>query len=177
MNHGYVNPTTNKHDIQSKFNEKIWDDESGYNGDAVFNEYMTWAVFDIFNSTHFPEFAEKVNINWHFQNDTRGFQYSNLFATKLKEKYDEYEGKKRIKDLYPEILAWTQEVQHNLSKPILLNDSDTLEISTPTNLVKLEFSEPMNEVKNFDVILQFSRWELKNHCSVKRGYYYKGQVD
>lgn len=161
MDHGYVNPTSDKHDIEAKFSEQIWDNDSGYSdsGNAVFNEYMTWAVFDIFNSIHFPEFAEKVNLNWHFQNDTRGFIYSDLFAQKLKELYNKYQGKKKIADLYPEILEWTQEIQSNLSKPILLNDSDTLRVSASKNLIELKFSEPMKEVQSFDLVLQFSQWD------------------
>ena len=40
MDHGYVNPTTDKHDM-ARFKEEIWDLESGYagGGNAVFNEY------------------------------------------------------------------------------------------------------------------------------------------
>jgi len=169
MNHGYINPTTDKFDVENKFNEKLWDDESGYagGGNAVFNEYMTWAVFDIFNSIHFPEFDNKVNLNWHFQNDTRGFIYSNFLASKLKELYYKYEGKKKVKDLYPEILDWTQKIQSTLSKPLLLNDSDTLQVQAQNNLIKLEFSEPMKKVKKFDIVLQFSQWETK---VVKIGY-------
>ena len=161
MDHGYVNPTTDKYNLEEFFIEEIWDDESGYadSGKAVFNEYMTWAVYDIFNSIHFPEIAEKINLNWHFQNDTRGFIYSNLFASKLRELYHKYKGKKKIKDLYPEVLEWTDKIQPTLSKPLLLNDSDTLRIGPKKSIIRLQFSEPMEKAKNFDLVLQFSQWE------------------
>ncbi len=161
MNHGYVNPITEKSEVEKKFNEQLWDDESGYSGggEAVFNEYMTWAVFDIFNESYFPDISEKINLNWHFQNDTRGFIYSGLFARKLKELYHKNRGVKRIKDLYPEILNWTNEIQHSLTKPLLLNDSDTITVSTDKNIINLSFSEPMVEAPAFDLVLQFGQWE------------------
>jgi len=163
MDHGYVNPTTDKFDVADNFEEGLWDDESGYAGsnNAVFNEYITWAVFDIFNTIQFPKISEKINLNWHFQNDTRGFIYSNLFATKLKEIYNKNNGKKKIKDLYPEMLKWTKEVQTTLSKPLLLNDSDIINISPSKNLIELQFSEPMEKVNNFDLVLKFSQWDEK----------------
>ncbi len=171
MDHGYVNPTTEKYDIKARFDEKLWDDESGYSnsGNAVFNEYMTWAVFDIFNSIYFPEFAGKVNLNWHFQNDTRGFIYSDLFASKLKEIYNKYKGRRKIKDLYPELLEWTKEIQPGLSKPLLLNDSDTLYVSPSKNAIELQFSEPMKKVDSFDLVLHFSQWdkEVVNVSGIK----------
>lgn len=160
MDHGYVNPTTDRFDTK-KFDEKIWDDGSGYSGgrNDVFNEYMTWAVFDIFNSRYFPQFADRVNLNWHFQNDTRGFIYSDLFAEKLKELYNKYRGTKTIKDIYPELLEWAEKVQYTLTKPLLLNDSDTLWIVSNPSLIELEFSEPMAETENFDIVLQFDQWD------------------
>lgn len=161
MDHGFVNPTSDKYDVPSKFNEKIWDEESGYanSGNAVFNEYMTWGVFDIFNKKFFPEVAEEVNLNWHFQNETRGFPYSNLFATKLQEKYEMYKGEKKIKEIFPEILEWTNKVQSELSKPLLLNDSDTIQVSDINQLIELRFSEPMKEIPSFDLVFQYSQWE------------------
>ncbi len=161
MDHGYVNPTTDQHNIAAGFDETLWDDDSGYanSGNAVFNEYMTWAVFDIFNSIHFPAFAEKVNLNWHFQNDTRGFIYSDLFAAKLKALYKQYNGRKKIKDLYPEMLKWTKDIQPNLSKPLILNDSDTIHVTSPVNSIRLEFSEPMKPLETVDVVLYYSQWE------------------
>ena len=161
MDHGYVNPTSSQYEVTTQFDEKMWDRESGYAGstDAVFNEYMTWAVFDIFNSKYFPEFADKVNLNWHFQNDTRGFKYSYFFANKLKEVYDSHKGNKKIKDLYPEMLAWAHDIQSQLSKPKMTNYGDTLRVSSEKNTISLQFSEPMEKVMTFDLVLQSSQWD------------------
>ena len=160
MDHAFVNPTSDKFEMETKFNETIWDDESGYSGGghAVFNEYMTWAVFDIFNTEFFPHTAEKVNLNWHFQNDTRGFIYSNLFATKLKELHAKYEGKRKISELFPEMLEWTQEIQAEISKPKLINSNDTLKVTSPTNTIELKFTEQMEKVDQFEIVLQFGQW-------------------
>ncbi len=161
MDHGYVNPTSAQYNIPHKFSEDIWDAESGYAdaGNSVFNEYMTWAVFDIFNKKHFSEIADKINLNWHFQNDTRGFPYSRLFATKLIEEYEKNEGNTKIKDLYPVILEWANKVQSELSKPILVSDSDTIQISGNKQTIELRFSEPMEKVTDFDVVFQYSQWD------------------
>ena len=159
MDHGYVNPTTNKFLIKDKFDELIWDDESGYagNGKDVFNEYMTWAVFDIFNRIEYPAKAEKINLNWHFQNDSRGFQYSNLFASKLIE-LSEKEPNKKIKDLYPTLLNWTQKTQNKLTKPIIINEIDTIIVDPNYNTIKVSFSEPMIKKNTFDIVLYFDQW-------------------
>ncbi len=161
MDHAYVNPTSANYELNSSFKNVYWNNESGYDEyeRGVFNEYMTWAVFDLFNSKHFPELAEKINLNWHFQNETRGFDYSNLFASKLKSLYNKYDGKKKIKDLYPELLEWTKSVQTTLSKPQLLNDSDTLWIDLKKKLVRLDFSEPMDQAESFDIVLKYGQWD------------------
>jgi len=159
MDHGYVNPTTNRFLITDKFDELKWDDESGYagNGKDVFNEYMTWAVFDIFNRIEYPTKAEKINLNWHFQNDSRGFQYSNLFASKLIE-LSEKEPNSKISDIYPKILEWTRNVQEHLTKPVIINKTDTLIVNSETNKITVNFSETMKKSIEFDVILYFDQW-------------------
>ncbi len=161
MDHAFVNPTSADHKIDQNFDHKIWNNGSGYEEyeNGVFNEYMTWAVFDIFNSIYFPEIADRINLNWHFQNETRGFIYSNLFAQKLKELHHQYQGKKKLKDLYPELLSWTKEIQSELTKPKLLNNEDTLILDSKPSLVKLQFSEPMQPAQEFEIVLQFGSWD------------------
>lgn len=78
MDHGYVNPTTNQYKelVNKNFNANLWENKSGYNNDdgnsanAVFNEYMTWAVYDIFLKKHFPKIADEVGLNWSFKTIT-----------------------------------------------------------------------------------------------------------
>jgi len=159
MDHGYVNPITKKMSnlVAKKFDEKIWNNKSGYeNSDnAVFNEYMTWAVYDIFLQKHFPQYAKELGLYWSFQNDTRGFQYSQLFTQKLLTLYNENNGKVKIVDLYPEILNWTSEIQKDLSKPAITfpKDSISLNFSTKTKIT-ISFSEPMKKVDSITTILQ-----------------------
>jgi hypothetical protein len=162
MDHAFVNPTTEEYPLKNFFKEELWSKNSGYEGygTAVFNEYMTWAVFDFFNEQFFPEIAEKINLNWHFQNETRGFIYSNLFADQLKKLKKQYP-EKRIKDLYPALLEWTKNKQIALSKPHLLNDSDTLSLSGKKGLIQLQFSEPMEKIATFEALFQFGPWDRK----------------
>lgn len=161
MNHGFVNPTTEQYPVREKFNESLWDDESGYHGGGtdVFNEYMTWAVFDLFNKHYFPEIAERVNLGWHFQNDARGFKYSHFFSKYLTELHAQYEGQKMVKHLYPEILEWANRVQLKLTKPTLLNDSDKVILDPNGQKIHLFFSEPMFKSERIDVVLQFGQWD------------------
>ncbi|MCC7245679.1 MAG: DUF4932 domain-containing protein [Saprospiraceae bacterium] len=161
MDHGYVNPTTSKYDLPKYIDNQYWDKESGYTDEAVFNEYMTWAAFDLFNDLYFPEIAEKINLNWHIQNETRGFIYSAIFGQKLKELYRNKGKSDNIASLYPKMLEWMQSVQTTLSKPRLLNDGDSLKIQADRNVIQLNFSEAMQEAAMFDAVLEFDQWTKK----------------
>ncbi len=56
MGHAYINPISDKYAklIAANFNLNKWDNESGYPGVNSFNEYMTWAVYDLFIKENFP---------------------------------------------------------------------------------------------------------------------------
>lgn len=162
MDHAYVNPTSEKYAVDQKFQEALWEDDSGYAGygDAVFNEYMTWAIFDIFNKQFFPAIADEINLYWHFQNDSRGFPYSALFANQVAKLYNQYGGQKKISDLYPEILAWSEEVQTHLSKPNLINVPDSVVVTGSRAAFILEFSEPMQPVNEFSLLVETDQGPL-----------------
>lgn len=165
MDHGYVNPTTNqwKELVSEKFDAQVWDNKSGYNdgegydgsGSAVFNEYMTWAVYDVFLKKYFPKLSDEVGLNWSFQNDSRGFEYSQLFTQKVLSLYNQNESEEKIKDLYPKLLEWTSEVQKELSKPeiILPKDSTYANFSEKTS-ISISFSEQMKKTDTITTILQ-----------------------
>lgn len=160
MDHGYVNPTTIQYKelVTKNFNADLWDNKSGYNENdrfGVFNEYMTWAVYDIFLKKHFPNFANEVGLNWSFQNDSRGFEYSQLFTKQLLTLYNQREDRETLKDLYPKMLEWTAEIQKDLSKPKIIspNDSTYIEFSEKTKIA-ISFSEPMNKTDTITTILQ-----------------------
>ena len=165
MDHGYVNPTTSqwKDLFTEKFDAQLWDHESGYNesdgyessGSAVFNEYMTWAVYDIFLKKHFPELADEVSLYWSFQNNTRGFLYPQLFSQKLMELYNQKGKDENIKDLYPKMLEWTSEIQKDLSKPeIALLKSGLIARFSDRTKITIPFSEPMKKTAKITTIFQ-----------------------
>ncbi|MFT6922029.1 MAG: hypothetical protein ACJA1C_001027 [Crocinitomicaceae bacterium] len=148
INHDYINPTTskNKKIYNDLFDPKKWDSGSGYIewDHATFNEYMTWAVYDLFIQKHFPLLENDVIINWQLQNQSRKFFASSLFNLKLQELYDNKLENERIADLYPKLLTWCNEVQDNISIPILektmISDS----------IISITFSEPMNLIDHID---------------------------
>lgn len=160
MDHGYVNPTTNKYNelVNKSFNANLWDNKSGYNEDdkfGVFNEYMTWAVYDIFLKKYFPNFADEVGLNWSFQNDSRGFQYSQLFTQQVLTIYNQKKKGETLKDLYPKMLEWTSKIQNGLSKPRIISPKDSI-ITNSSNKAKIAitFSEPMKKTDTITTILQ-----------------------
>lgn len=118
IDHDYVNPITKKykklHSVN--FTTSKWDKNSGYgNWDrAVFNEYMTWAVYDIFILNSFPKVDKKVLLEWHEVNISRGFYASSLFSKKLVELYMNKEKEETICSLYPKLILYCKEVEDKL---------------------------------------------------------------
>ena len=97
MDHGYVNPISEKYSelINKNFDLKKWDKESGYSGINSFNEYMTWAVYDIFIRDNFPkEKTDSISTFYWKLNATRGFIAQNLFSKKLLELHKKNKFKK-----------------------------------------------------------------------------------
>ncbi len=165
MDHGYVNPTTMKWKdlVSEKFDAQLWDNKSGYNesdgydntGSAVFNEYMTWAVYDIFLKKYFPGLADEVGLNWSFQNNSRGFEYPQLFTQQLLTLYNQKEEDETLKDLYPKMLEWTAKIQEDLSKPKIISPKDSLSARfSEKTRIAISFSEPMKKTDTITTILQ-----------------------
>lgn len=155
MDHGYVNPVTYKNArlLHKKFNYKKWDQGSGYTESDCFNEYMTWAVYDLFSLKYFPEYAERINREWHFQNNTRGFVASGLFGEKLRELYAKRKQNEGIKDLYPAMLEWTGKIQNGLKPPVLLTDSIIVNVGKVREPIMMPFSETMHKLPVIDCSL------------------------
>jgi len=120
IDHDYVNPASEKFKKKLKkyFIPSLWDKGSGYENhkNATFNEYMTWAVYDVFVKENFPNVADKVIIEWHSVNVSRGFFASHKFGEKLVELYQNKSETENIIDLYPKLLNWCLEVSANISK-------------------------------------------------------------
>ncbi len=118
IDHDYVNPTTRvyKKLCKKKFKAINWDKDSGYvkNRFGTFNEYMTWAVYDLFVKKYFPKVAEEVSEKWHKINQSRGFFASQKFGEQLTTLYMNKSKEETIYDLYPKLLDWCMRVQHDL---------------------------------------------------------------
>lgn len=155
MDHGYVNPVSEQYakQLEQQFNYLRWDNESGYTGADCFNEYMTWAVYDLFTLRHFPEVADSINRNWHYQNSNRGFPASSLFGKKLRELYAQRKNGERVKDLYPKILAWTDAIQDSIRVPKLLRDTIAVSVNNAYAPLTVEFSEPLQKMDALDLVL------------------------
>ncbi|MGN6294544.1 MAG: DUF4932 domain-containing protein [Chitinophagaceae bacterium] len=153
MDHGYVNPITDLFgkEVELKFKNEYWDRKSGYKGLDCFNEYMTWALYDIFVEKYFPQVADSVSIQWHYQNGERGFFASNLFAVQVKELYRSTRPGEGLKDLYPRILAWTARNQlKNEEFKLLLPKADSVYLLPKNGKLKLDFSTGLK--RKFDKI-------------------------
>lgn len=122
IDHDYVNPTTSKFKkaVKKNFIPAKWDKGSGYEklNDATFNEYMTWAVYDVFIRKAYPLVADKVISDWHEVNISRGFFASQIFGQKLAELYENKNENETIQDLYPKLLNWCAEIDDVLEIPV-----------------------------------------------------------
>jgi hypothetical protein len=158
MDHGYVNPISEKYKklINTNFNFTKWDKESGYSEINSFNEYMTWALYDIFIKENFPKVADSIALQWQYQNASRGFIAQNLFAKKISEFYFKQKRNRRIENIYKPFLRWCKKVENKIIQPILLNiDSENFVKGDISNFV-VEFSEEMNTQNSFQIqIVQF----------------------
>jgi Domain of unknown function (DUF4932) len=161
--HGFVNPVTkaNGTQVRKSFDVKKWDAGSGYDTDeyATFNEYMTWAVYDLFAYRHFGAQAPLVCQNWALQNESRGFVASRLFNQKLRELYDQRKKGQTVRDLYPVLLSWCRRVQPTLARPAIAGCP--LQGTTLTTGLRahydISFTQPLREIASFDVLLKTDR--------------------
>jgi len=156
MDHLYVNPVSAGHAalIARQFDPARWNRGDGY-GSALdtFNEYMTWALYDLLARERFGAAAETSIANWHYINKGRGFIASELFAEKLAQLYRDRPPGTRIRDLYPALLAWTAQRQAALSPPTLEPLAAPIQaapMGRPTR-VTLRFSEPMRPMARMSV--------------------------
>ncbi len=162
ISHAYVNPITFDFGrlIKNKFIDKVWDLNSGYSGykTAVFNEYLTWSLYDLFILEQFPKINNSISLFWHFQNADRGFIFSYNFSIKLIELYSNLKGKPHesygIKEVIPRILDWSN--QQSLKLTYIINHKDTLKASNGIFSDTLIFSEPMKKVSKITMLIESS---------------------
>lgn len=151
IDHDFVNPTTEKYknELSAYFSATKWDLGSGYEKYpfATFNEYMTWAVYDIFVLKYFPQVATEVIKDWQLQNESRKFFASSLFSNKLQQLYHNKKKNETIADLYPKILKWCKKTQDKLSLPTIVNNS------IEGDKMSIVFSEKMKKDNHLDALL------------------------
>ncbi|MDR6966833.1 hypothetical protein J2X31_000831 [Flavobacterium arsenatis] len=160
MNHGYINPISDEYKklIASNYNHTKWDKESGYSGINSFNEYMTWAVYDVFIKENFPKVADSIALQWQYQNASRGFIAQNLFAKKVSELYFNPKGDKKIKNIYKPLLEWCKTVENTITQPTLLNINTESFVKTDVSNLAVDFSEEMNIKNPFQIqIVEFKK--------------------
>ena len=117
IDHNYVNPVSDKYNRQISESLKdlsAWatEDAQKYYSDpyAVFNEYMTWAVYSLYAKQNFKQQDFEV-INTDVENMMtlrRGFPKFREFNAKLAEVYARKSADHTIEDLYPEMLEWVR---------------------------------------------------------------------
>ncbi|RZK21891.1 MAG: DUF4932 domain-containing protein [Hymenobacter sp.] len=158
--HGFVNPVTSAYgaQVRASFNVKQWDTGSGYDKGEydTFNEYMTWAVYDLFAYRYFAAQAPLVCQNWALQNESRGFLASRLFNSQLRALYAKRKKGQTVRDLYPALLAWCRRAQPTLARPAIAGcplQGATLTTGLRAHYV-ITFTQPLRELASFDVLLK-----------------------
>ncbi|SMO84305.1 DUF4932 domain-containing protein [Gracilimonas mengyeensis] len=114
IDHNYVNPVTEefRDELKKAMGDlNNWKDEKPSNTVysshyMVFNEYMTWAVYDIYISERYPEhIASQIReITISKMEGDRGFIRFRSFEDSLIQIYTNKSPGENIEDLYPEIL-------------------------------------------------------------------------
>ncbi len=118
MDHNYVNPTTSDFGFQvggAFYQMKRWNQQGSYRYPiSIFNEYMTWAVFLLYADDVYkgPAFDEIMRMTIDTMVKRRKFIRFEEFSDKLLQLYRNRDEEQRIPDLYPSILTWAEEIQH-----------------------------------------------------------------
>ena len=114
IDHNFVNPVTEQYreQVTSAFgtrSEWTTDESSFYQSPiAVFNEYLTWAVFLVYidGRVSAEDFTEVVSLTTATMESSRRFQRFGRFAGELLRLYHERPPGSRVPMLYPAILEW-----------------------------------------------------------------------
>lgn len=119
IDHNYVNPSTNKYrkQIDSIFSKRNFWTEKGSSSEyyensiAVFNEYMTWAVFCLYIADNYDKETADLVINERESRMTniRKFIKFKEFDQALLKIRQEHKDLKVV-ELYPFIIAWCKEL-------------------------------------------------------------------
>lgn len=123
IDHNYVNPVSDEYrnEIKKSMSDlNTWRKRNQINGlydnaYKIFNEYMTWAVYDLYMLEKYPEstFGNIRQTTIKKMEDSRGFIKFQEFEDHLINLYKNKADTKRIEDLYPQILQWIKENDKN----------------------------------------------------------------
>lgn len=118
IDHNYVNRATERYaerNTLDAFDPRFWS-SAGANGaypsaEAVFNEYMTWAVFLLWAREHYDPstYAGVQQAAVTFMQDRRGFGHFGAFTAELQRLYSAQRRRTNIPALYPTLFAWAGE--------------------------------------------------------------------
>lgn len=116
IDHNFVNPVTDQYRsrVDNAFGVRSeWTtDGSTFYGSpvAVFNEYMTWAVFLLYleGRVSVADYDEVARVTTSLMEGSRRFQRFGVFTEELRRLYRERPAGTRLPALYPAILEWAE---------------------------------------------------------------------
>ena len=115
INHGYINPETDKYAdriMKAISNRDRWVDKSKglgyYGGIAAFNEYMNWGLVSLRIADYAPRAEQDMMIEGvdRMMTERRGFPRFKEFDTFLVDLYRNRKPGQTLADLYPQIIEW-----------------------------------------------------------------------
>ena len=116
IDHNYVNPISEKYNTELNSAMKdlsVWKKNSEinelyYNAYKIFNEYMTWAVYDLYILERYPDKWFQLGNERTIKKmvNDRGFIKFKEFEDYLINIYINRTENEKIEDLYPQILEW-----------------------------------------------------------------------
>jgi hypothetical protein len=119
IDHNYVNPATDRYRSElknsltdlDKWRRKNQTNELYSDAYKIFNEYMTWAVYDIYIFDCYSQsiFKNMQNTTGSFMEDNRGFikfrEFENYLISLFKNRIEN----EKLEDFYPEIMNWIKD--------------------------------------------------------------------
>jgi hypothetical protein len=115
IDHNYVNPVSSRFADRLKnptsFGGNYWlsNDPSYNDGERIFNELMTFGVFELWAREHYGA-ARADEVSKHVAGfmEKRRFRHYDAFAAELRRLYAKLGPDKMIATLYPDLLAWAE---------------------------------------------------------------------
>lgn len=119
IDHNYINPATDKYRTElnnsmtdlNKWRRKNQINELYTDAYKIFNEYMTWAVYDLYLYDCYSQiiFKNMQNTTSSFMIENRGFIKFQEFEKKLMDLFKSKTANEKLEDFYPDIIDWIKE--------------------------------------------------------------------